>query len=72
MNQTTTFDVPQLNGDGLRKSQEISAGFTNLQKSIVAGGIGNTPEMQIINQKLQEAWLLVNNALVTTARRVAA
>jgi len=72
MDQPITFNVPQqLSHEGVRKSGEISSAFTALQRTIT-GAIGNTPDIQLINQKLQEAWALTNHALVTMAGRVAA
>ena len=72
MNEPITFIVPQLNGEGVKKAQEIATTFTAVQRAISGIIGGSTPEMHIVNQKLTEAWLLVNYALVATARRVAA
>jgi hypothetical protein len=65
------FNIVQLNPEGIKKSGEIAAGFTTLQRTINQV-LGGSSEMHIINQKLQEAWALTNTALVATTKRVAA
>jgi hypothetical protein len=72
MDQPVIFTIPQLNQDGIRKTQEISEAFTDCLRT-VRTVIGDTPEVHLVAMKLEEAWLYANKALATTARnRVAA
>jgi hypothetical protein len=72
MDKPVIFTIPQLNQDGIRKSEEISEAFTDCLRTVNTV-IGDTPEVHLVALKLEEAWLYANKAVATAIRnRVAA
>lgn len=57
------FQVHRLNEDGLKKADEIAAGFNNLLLHLKNGLCGEGREFSIVRTKLEEAAFFAKKAM---------